>query len=104
MEKELVTFINDTFSLQVHDSNYAEMKLLLSSKINDWIIHDFSKLIHVLYRIDVSEKKINQLLQENILKDASDILADLIIERQMQKIESKRNTPPYKNGSSEEAW
>lgn len=102
MEKELISFINDTFLLQVQNKSYAEIKMLLSYKINDWIKHDFEKLIFVLYRIDVSEKKIMHLLQENQSENAADILAELIIERQLQKIASRKENTPPKRPSDEE--
>ena len=62
MEKDLIKSINETFSLEVAASGYNNIKLILAERINDWINTDFNKLIHVLYRIDVSEKKINEFL------------------------------------------
>ena len=104
MEKELTIFINDTFSLNISTTSYAEIKSILANKINDWINNDFNKLIHVLYRIDVSETKINQLLKENRSLFAADILADLIIERQLEKIKTRKDSPPPENNSEEEKW
>jgi hypothetical protein len=49
--------------------------------INGWITQDFKKLLLVLYRLDVSEKKLSQLLAENKGIDAANIIATLIIER-----------------------
>ena len=49
-------------------------------------------LVQILYRIDVSEKKIKTLLKENQGSDAGKIIASLIIERQMQKIKSRQQT------------
>ena len=49
--------------------------------INEWITQDFKKLLLVLYRLDVSEKKLSQLLAENKGIDAANIIATLIIER-----------------------
>lgn len=37
----------------------------LTKLINEWITQDFKKLLLVLYRLDVSEKKLSQLLAEN---------------------------------------
>lgn len=104
METELTTFINDTFSLNISTSNYAEIKEVLVKKLNDWINNDFNKLIHVLYRIDVSESKINQLLRDNRSMYAADILADLIIERQLEKIRTRKDFPPPESSSEEERW
>jgi len=49
--------------------------------INEWITQDFKKLLLVLYRLDVSEKKLTQLLAENKGIDAANIIATLIVER-----------------------
>ena len=104
MEKDLILSINETFSLELSASTYKNIRLILSEKINDWINNDFEKLIHVLYRIDVSEKKINELLKENRTEDAADILADLVIERELQKIEARKMSRPSQRDSEEETW
>jgi hypothetical protein len=58
--------------------------------INELINKDFQSLIQLLYRIDVNEKKIRFFLEENLHKDSADVITDLIIERQLQKIESRK--------------
>lgn len=58
--------------------------------INDLIINDFSQLVQILYRVDISEKKLKQLLSDNADKDAGRLIAGLIIERQLQKINSRQ--------------
>ena len=50
--------------------DYAALKNILADKINDLINHDFNQLIQILYRIDVSEKKLKITLQENKNEDA----------------------------------
>lgn len=62
----------------------------LASHINDLILHRFEYLVSLLYRMDVSEKKINLALQHNPSTDAGMLIADLVIERQMEKIKSRR--------------
>jgi hypothetical protein len=73
--------------------------------INELINEDFQSLIQLLYRIDVNEKKIRLYLEENSDKDAASVLADLIIERQLQKIESRKKYT-YKNNADghDEKW
>lgn len=58
--------------------------------LNDLINQDFSILLQLLYRIDINEKKIRLLLEKNPTEDSASIIADLIIERQLQKIESRK--------------
>ncbi len=70
--------------------------------INELINKDFSSLLQLLYRIDVDEKKIRIFLNENTSEDSACIIADLIIERQLKKIESRKLFSKNKNNESEE--
>ncbi len=63
---------------------------ILSEYINDLITNDFPKLIHLLYRIDISEEKLKLILRNNPGNDAGNLISKLIIERQLAKIESKK--------------
>ena len=78
---------------------------LLAEKINELIIHDFQKLVSILYRMDVSEIKLKQLLKENAGTDAGLIIANLMIERQEQKIKSRQQFNKRDgNISDDEKW
>jgi hypothetical protein len=74
-------------SLQ-RDDVYAQ----LVKYINELINTDFEKLVQLLYRIDVSEAKLKALLQANPQEDAAKMIANLIIERQLQKLKSRKQT------------
>lgn len=76
----------------------------LSMAVNEMINRDFEKLVSLLYRIDVNENKLRRLLQEHIAADAADIIANLIIERQLQKIRSRRETRRDNDFDQEEKW
>ena len=62
----------------------------LADRINHLINTDFERLVSLLYRMDINEKKLKQLLQENPGTDAGPIIAELVIEREIQKIKSRR--------------
>lgn len=64
-------------------------RLLLIRRIDELIHHDFEKLKWILYRIDVSEKKLNEALLNSEV-DAATVMADLIIQRQFEKAESRK--------------
>jgi hypothetical protein len=57
--------------------------------INELIAKDFSKLVHLLYAVDVPEKKLKALLAEHPNEDAGRLIALLMIERQEQKRKSR---------------
>ena len=62
----------------------------LAEKLNAWIRWDFNALVAFLYRVDISESRLRQLLNENQAEDAGMIIAKMVLERQWQKIESRR--------------
>ena len=62
----------------------------LSARINEMINSDFSRLLALLYRLDIDEKKLRRLLSEQPAANAGDVIAALIYERQLQKIKSRR--------------
>lgn len=69
----------------------AQFKPILSGMIEWLITHNFEKLVWVLYRIDVDEEKAKKLLSESLPDEAPDVLADLIISRQLKKEELKKH-------------
>jgi hypothetical protein len=97
MEKEWSMAVLPTASAE-------EITAALASRINELIQHDFHRLVSLLYRIDISEKKIRQLLEKNNESDAGRIIAGLFIERQLQKIESRKKYSQKPTDSEEEKW
>ena len=84
------------------DSSQREQ---LAAAINDCILTDFDKLLQILYRLDIDEARLRSLLKEIPGKDAGVIIADLIIDRQAQKIKSRRQFNQRDNDiSEEEKW
>jgi hypothetical protein len=102
----LLTALQNELSLELYDRlNEKELQLRVQEKVNELIVHDFGKLVNILYRIDVSEQKLKQVLQSNDNKDAAAIIAGLIIERQIEKIKSRRDTKHFDNtDDTEEKW
>jgi len=74
----------------------------LAAALNDCILTDFDKLLQLLYRLDIDEMKLRSLLKDIPGKDAGIIIADLIIERQVQKIKSRQQFSQRDNDISEE--
>jgi hypothetical protein len=84
--------------------NADELRQQLVLHINHLLLNDFNRLVLVLYRVDVSEKKLKELLQVNPQTDAAIIIADLLIERQQQKIKTKESFRSNDNIPDEERW
>lgn len=62
---------------------------ILATRIDQLIKSDLSKLIAILYRIDVEENKLRSMLAQYKKADAGLIVASLVIERQKQKLKTK---------------
>ncbi|MBK5270419.1 MAG: hypothetical protein JJE22_05325 [Bacteroidia bacterium] len=105
-QKELVELLNNELAIEMPEKiSFEELRENLSQHINYLIQTNFQKLVSILYRIDVSEIKLKALLQENKFADAGAIIADLIIERQLQKIKSRQQfSQRDKNLNNEEQW
>ena len=90
---------NDQWSLQ-----NINLHSKLSANINKLILNNFDDLIYLLYKVDVSEKKLKTLLKENTNADAGSVIATLIIERLLQKIKSRSEFKRDDNIREDESW
>jgi hypothetical protein len=87
---DLIPLIRRSLDIDLEDDiRYEELNKYIAAHINQLIQTDFEKLVSLLYRIDISEKKLKHLLQQSRGQDAGKIIADLILERQEQKIKSR---------------
>jgi hypothetical protein len=77
----------------------------LKATVDELIVHDFPRLVQILYQLDVPEQKLKVMLQQHPAADAADIITKLMIERQIQKIEFRKqfagNNQKY---TDEERW
>ena len=79
-------------------------KTQLIDAINWLIIHDFEKLVFILYRIDVSEAKIKTLPNKENTNFAAPVIADAILERLAEKKASREKYKQDSPASEEEKW
>jgi hypothetical protein len=104
-EQQLILELKKDLPVEPADKiSLGEIRKKLAIHVNDLINHDFEKLVSLLYRIDVNEAKLKHLLQENKNKDAGDLIAQMIIERQLQKIKTRNEFSKKKDESDEEKW
>ena len=68
-------------------SNIDKLKEWLAHEIQLLIDHDFQHFLNMLYRIDIDEQKAKEAF---IDADPSMRLAELVIERELQKVESRK--------------
>ncbi|WP_121353870.1 hypothetical protein [Flavisolibacter nicotianae] len=80
------------------------VKKQLAVYLNELVLHDFAALVQLLYRVDVPEKNVKAVLQENPTEDAGSLLADLLIRRQLEKRATKERFRSSDETSEEERW
>jgi hypothetical protein len=101
LQIQIISITGKELGTEISDALFREK---LAAYIHELINKDFQKLISILYRLDVSEKKLKNLLSQKA-SDAGFIIADAIIERQVEKIISRKNfNNSNKNISEEEKW
>ena len=67
----------------------------LTERIADLLARNPGMLMSILYRIDVPEARVTQVLTQGDPALIPAALADLVIERQLQKIETRRKHRDY---------
>ncbi len=97
--------LNTSYGLELPEMVTMDaLEALLTERINMMINRDFSELVQLLYRIDINESKLRLLLQENQASDAGLLIARLILERQWQKILTRREYSRRDTPNEEERW
>jgi hypothetical protein len=96
--------ISKELDIKTSETDEILIRQILANRVNDLLNTDFQKLVSILYRVDVSEAKLKSLLKENPDTDAGLIIADLMIERQAQKIRSRQEHRRDPTISDEESW
>jgi hypothetical protein len=106
MDESLPLLINSELGIELSaDISIDELRQELALHIDKLIESDFNRLLSILYRIDVNENKLRNILKENPDSNASLIIADCIIERQLQKIKSRKEQTPRDNNIDEkDSW
>jgi hypothetical protein len=95
---EIVKFVEKDFLISENISlipaanlfSLEEFKKYLTEKLKFLLDEKFDILVNILYRIDISEKKLSQLFSGKNRDSIPAALADLIIERQLQKIRLRK--------------
>jgi (2Fe-2S) ferredoxin len=100
-------FVEETFRVLNEDFEFPEKKIIndliyqkdnfvmteiqkvLAGKIKELIENNFEKLQNILYRIDLDQRKVHELYIANTNGDFPNLLAKLIIERQLEKVKTR---------------
>jgi hypothetical protein len=75
--------------------DHGMLKQRLEEVISFMLENEFEKLCNAMYRLDVSERLFNRAINETPKEAIPSVLAELVIEREMQKVKTRRL---YKDG------
>lgn len=82
----------DWFNLEIKFANnpelsaYQELYQQILPLIDEMLNDDYIKLMSILYRIDIDEDFLNRKLKETPNADTDEVITDLIIKRELQKV------------------
>ena len=88
--KEISTALATYFALPIEVDDFEVIRQKLIEEIQYLIDYDLNKLWSVLYRIDVFEKKVRNVIATTPHAEHASHIADLIIESQQEKIISRK--------------
>lgn len=79
------------------DVHYSKNTLVSRDALIQWLSahivymlqHEMEKLLHILYRIDVNEKKVKAVFAQDKASDIAPALAVLILDRELEKAHSR---------------
>lgn len=77
--------------------DHETMRSRLQLFIADLLTNDFEQLCALMYRHDVSESAFNQALGFSTDEERTAAIAELVIQREMQKMESRAAYTKQKN-------
>jgi len=75
-----------TFTGKEGITPYQELYTQILPLIDDLLNDDYTKLMAMLYRIDIDEEFLNRKLKESSNADTDEVITDLILKRELQKV------------------
>lgn len=94
--KQLAVDLNKIVEIQTDFNDFSGDNLLtiieksLKERISGLLRNDYSTLLNILYRVDISERNVYECMDHDTLDNIADCLTRAIIERQLMKIELRR--------------
>ncbi|HEX7358751.1 MAG TPA: hypothetical protein VF270_13645 [Ignavibacteriaceae bacterium] len=95
VSKDFVKLDNSSLIPSNDYEKLEEFRKYLTEKMKEMLDNNYNLLINTLYRIDISENKLAKLFSGKNKESIPEKLADLIIERQIEKIKFRKR---YREG------
>ena len=88
---QVYDIIPGSFELEkVNEITIEQIQKVLTARIREMLDKNLEKLLHILYRIDVSQKKTDKIFNSPFKDEIAENLAAAVIERQLEKIETRK--------------
>lgn len=102
MEEEDIRSLADSWQVQLPpELTEEELLNLLSERISRLLAHDTELFFQIMYRLDISEARLNEALGA---ANPPDAIARLIWNRQWKKAKSRKEHPPAGTPDDELKW
>jgi hypothetical protein len=89
--KELTDAISFRFELaKTGDLSLDDLKRVLTERILDLLERNVERLLSILYRVDLNQKKLDEIFLNGTKEEIAEKIAAAVIERQLQKIETRK--------------
>ncbi len=93
--KEVFEIVSGNFDIVPHNVlSMNQVRDLLAVRVREMLDKNVEKLVSTLYRIDISQRVTDEIFNLSSKDDIALLIADAVIQRQLQKIETRRK---YKN-------
>ena len=92
------------FEMESIDNRLEEFQIKLRARVAELLQKDFSRLINILYRLDVSEEKLKREIYNQHASDAAELISRLIIERQLEKLQTRWQQRSNENIPDADKW
>jgi hypothetical protein len=90
VEKDFLVSDDNSLIPSANLNSLEEFRIYLAEKLRYLLDEKFDMLVNLLYKIDINEEKLNKLFSNKNHDLIPQQLAELIIERQIQKIKFRK--------------
>jgi len=86
--------LEDALQIEEETDAFNQLEDFLTQQVNHLLDHDFGRLLNALYRIDIPEHQVKELLHHSKQGEMARDIARAIIEREKQKVITRQQYRP----------
>lgn len=90
-QQEVYSIISANFDLAPGNMlSFEQIHRILTIRIHELLEKNVEKLVFILYRIDVGQKRTDEIFNNPSKEEIASLLATAVIERQLEKVKTRR--------------